>query len=165
MEFESRNRRRMEIESMQKAINVWEKRRITGKAMPKAQLMQEVESFLKARCNCALATGFGTYIRNTPMRYTYKDGKFIFITEGGYKFKGLSANPQVCIAVYDTNNVSSDTVGVTIEGVANVMEMHQENAKPTDPTRYIITVTPTLIDYLDSSLPARGFYSLQRLTF
>lgn len=150
---------------MKEAINVWERRRISGVAMPRDELLKEVENFILQRANCSLATGYGTYIRNTPMRYSYRDGKFIFITEGGLKFKGLFSNPHVSLAIYDVQDVSSDTVGLTVEGKAFVTEFKTEQDQPADPTRFMITVTPTLMDYLNSSLLQRGYFQLQRLTF
>lgn len=150
---------------MKESILVWEKRRIGGNSMPRNELIAEVESFIKNRSNCALATGYGTYIRNTPMRYSFVDGVFHFITEGGLKFKGLSANPHVCIAIYDTNDTSSSTVGVTVEGIAVVTKMPNSDATPKDSEKYMITVTPTTIDYLNYGLPSRGYYQLQKLEY
>lgn len=148
---------------MKECINVWEKRRINGNQMPKDQLRAEIDAFISNKSNCAFATGYGTYIRNTPMRYSYKGGKFILITEGGYKFKGLSANSHVCLAIYDTHDLDSNTMGVTVEGIAKVTEIVKENATSKDPRSFMITVVPYLFDYLNYKLPERGYYQLQRL--
>lgn len=150
---------------MKDSIYVWEKRRINGKSMPKDDLKAEIDAFISKRSNCALATGYGTYIRNTPMRYSYKDGKLFFITEGGNKFRGLSANAHVCIAIYDSDNTASETAGVTIEGTAITTVMEKEHVSLKEPQRFMIVVTPTVIDYLNYSLPKRGYYQLQRLSF
>lgn len=150
---------------MKDSILVWEKRRINGKSMPKDELKAEIDAFISKRSNCALATGYGTYIRNTPMRYSYKDGKLFFITEGGNKFRGLSANSHVCIAIYDSDNTTSETAGVTIEGTATITVMEKENISLKEPQRFMIVVSPTIIDYLDYSLIKRGYYQLQRLSF
>lgn len=146
---------------LKSAVNVWEMRRLAASQVPKDELKRLIDDFISNRANCSLATGYGTQVRNTPMRYTYKNGKFIFLSEGGYKFKGLQHNPHVSIAIYDSNNTNSETHGLTVDGEAIITEY--------DPTGtgnsnlFMITVTPKTFDYLDSGLPARGYYQLQKL--
>lgn len=151
---------------LKSAINVWEFRRIDNANMPRNELFAEIEEFIKARSNCAMATGSGTYVRNTPMRYVYKDRKFFLITEGGYKFKALSVNPHMCLAIYDSFDMGSDTHGLTIEGSAEVSEftagVDASKLSSAIAPKFLITFTPKTFDYLNSDLPARGFYQLQR---
>ena len=150
---------------MKHAIYTWEKGREQGDSMPRELLEKEVENFIKVRSNCSLATGYGTYIRNTPMRYSYKNGNFLFITEGGYKFKGLILNKNVSISIFDTNNLSSNTVGMTIEGEASVTEFSEKDRKITDARKFLITVVPKSIDFLNSNFTSNGYYPLQHLDY
>lgn len=153
----------MDIKS---AVNVWEMRRISGVQMPRGELLTEFEDFVSKRANCALATGSGTYVRNTPMRYSYRAGRFYLFTEGGFKFKGLQANPNVCLAIYDPADTSSITRGVTVEGEAVVSEYKPDaNANNSTAQLFMITITPRAIDYLNPDFEKKGYYQLQRLQF
>lgn len=150
---------------MKHAIYTWEKRRESGEPMPREELLDEVNDYIGKRVNCSLATGYGTYIRNTPMRYSYKNGLFFLVTEGGHKFKGLLQNKNVSITIFDSDQVGADTVGITVEGTAVVTEFSAKDRKMSEARKFLITVKPTSIEYLNSELPERGYYQLQRLEF
>ena len=69
--------------------NFWIEQQKTAKHMDRDAAWAHIEGFIKAHNTCGFATGYGDYIRCTPIEYTYMDGCFWFVSEGGSKFIGL----------------------------------------------------------------------------
>ena len=110
----------MKSNEYKKAINFWNKKEV--KKMPAELLKAAVEEFFFNNAVCALATGAGSYVRCTPLEYSYHDGKFWIFTEGGEKFIGLGVNKNVSLAVFDKNPNFGELKGVQVMGVAELIE-------------------------------------------
>lgn len=55
----------------QKAANYWIEKDKNSKHMEREALLSHIEDFLKEHNTCALATGFGDFVRCTPIEYHY----------------------------------------------------------------------------------------------
>ncbi len=89
-------------------------------------LMSEIEAFICNNDTCALATGFGEFVRCTPIEYTYHDSAFWLFTEGGEKFISLEHNKNVCIAIFDKFSGFGHLKGMQISGTAQTIETFSE---------------------------------------
>ena len=69
--------------------------------MPANQLWAAIEEYIQCNNTCALATGYGDFIRCTPIEYSWHNDAFWMFSEGGKKFVGLEENKNVCLAIYD----------------------------------------------------------------
>ena len=83
--------------------NFWIEQQKTAKHMDRDAAWAHIEGFIKAHNTCGFATGYGDYIRCTPIEYTYMDGCFWFVSEGGSKFIGLEKNRNVGKAEFYSN--------------------------------------------------------------
>ena len=68
-----------------------EKDAVSNKLDPE-KLKERIDSFIRERKTCTLATGKDGFVRCTPIEYNYVDKKLYFFSEGGLKFKGLKKN-------------------------------------------------------------------------
>ena len=84
------------------AASFWE-RKTSEFPMEESELRGAVDAFIGRHKICALATGYGDFVRNTPIEYNYTGGKFWFFSEGGLKFKALKDNKNVCLAIYEAD--------------------------------------------------------------
>lgn len=92
------------------------------KVLDKKVLMEEIKKFILQHNTCALATGFGDYIRCTPIEFAYFNDKFYFITEGGLKFKGILQNPNVSIGIFNNYEGMDKIKGLQVSGIAEVVD-------------------------------------------
>ena len=170
----------MTNEEYKAAANFWAAKE--RKEMPKEDLKAFVEEFLTANSVCALATGYGDYVRCTPLEYSYHDGCFWIFTEGGEKFIGLAKNENVSIAVFDPNPGFGSLKSVQVAGKASIVEpMSAEyiaNAEykkiPVAALKkladqghamHLIRVAPVKADVLFSEFKKQGYDSRQVLEF
>ncbi len=152
------------------------------KEMPADELKQWVEEMLQTSKVCALATGFGDYVRCTPLEYSYHDGKVWIFTEGGEKFIGLEKNSQVSLAVFEQNPSFGALKSVQLMGTAEVIEplseryiAHAEYKKiPVSALRnlaeqgrpmHLLCITPARADVLCSEFKKNGYDSRQKIKF
>ena len=110
----------MTHEQFEKAAQYWNNKEQI--AMTKEQLKQVVEDYIQANNTCALATGTGDFIRCTPIEYSYHDGKFWMLSEGGEKFIGLEKNENVCLAIYDKYEGFGNLKSLQVMGKAELIE-------------------------------------------
>lgn len=162
-----------------KAASYWVEKDAKAAAMDRDELFKEIEKFIRAHNTCALATGYGDFIRCTPIEYNYKDGLFWLFSEGGLKFKALENNKKVCLAIYDSYVAFGKVSGMQISGTAEIVEpwtdkymellsfknISAESLKKLQITMYLIKITPDRIDFLCSEFKRLGFDSRQHLTF
>lgn len=92
------------------------------KILDKKLLMEEIKKFILQHNTCALATGFGDYIRCTPIEFAYFNEKFYFITEGGLKFKGILQNPKVSIGIFNNYEGMDKIKGLQVAGIAELID-------------------------------------------
>ena len=170
---------KMTRQDFAQAAGYWDQKDAAGVKMPREQLMQAMEAYIRANNTCALATGAGTFIRCTPIEYSYHDGAFWMFSEGGKKFLGLARNPNVCLAIYDKYNGFGTLHGMQVTGKAELIEpfseaykahaAHQkislEALRQLPHPMHLIRVQPERIDYLCSDFKKQGFDSRQAVEF
>jgi len=163
----------------QAAQRYWEDKEAADAAMPRPQLLKAAEDFIAAHNTCALATGCGGFVRCTPIEYTYRDGRFWLLSEGGLKFRALAQNPAVCLAIFDPYGGFGTLGGMQVSGRARLVDpwspdycallafkkIPEAALRGLDHPMYLIEVTPGRIDLLNSAFKAQGFAPRQHLTF
>ena len=150
--------------------------------MPPEQLKQIVADYLESSSVCALATGYGDYVRCTPLEYSCHDGKLWIFTEGGEKFIGLEKNANVSLSVFDKNPSFGELKSVQVMGKAKIIEpmsaiyiAHAEYKKiPIAALKkladqghpmHLICITPVRMDVLFSEFKKQGYDSRQVLEY
>lgn len=160
-----------------KAAAHWIERDRDSAHMEGAALKEKIEEFVGAHNTCALATGAGAFVRNTPIEYNYVDECFYFFSEGGLKFKGLKENKNVSIAIFESYGGFGQLKSLQVQGEASMIEPFSEEylklmehkkipveaMKKLPQAMNLIKVAPTAFDYLDSDLKKDGFASRQHL--
>ncbi len=167
----------MEHEDYVKAIEHWKPVDAAAIKMPDEKLKAAIGEYICKNNICALATGSGSQIRNTPIEYSYHDGAFWMFSEGGEKFIGLEKNKQVCLAIFDGYAGFRKLKGMQVQGEANIIEPFSEEyiaaaafkkipieaLKKLPQTMYLIKVIPQRIDFLNSDFKKDGYGSRQEL--
>lgn len=162
-----------------KAAAYWDEQDASAKKADRETLLAEAEKFIRSHNTCALAAGGGSLIRCTPIEYTYYEGCFWMLSEGGRKFAGLEINPNVCLAIYDPYEGFGKLGGMQVSGKAGIVEPWTEpylsllrfKKIPEDALRklshpmYLIRVAPEKIDFLNSEFKKMGFDSRQQIVF
>ena len=116
----------MSHDEYEKAANYWKLKDADSVNADTKMLMSEIEAFICNNDTCALATGFGEFVRCTPIEYTYHDSAFWLFTEGGEKFIYLEHNKNVCIAIFDKFSGFGHLKGMQISGTAQTIETFSE---------------------------------------
>jgi hypothetical protein len=161
----------------EQAASYWEKQDAHAKKADSKLLTAKAETFIAAHNTCALATGFGTQVRCTPIEYTYWQGCFWLLSEGGQKFRGLKENKNVCLAIYDAYKGFGDLGGMQVTGKAQLIEPWSETylallrfkkipeaaLRQLDHPMYLIQIQPVHIDFLSSEFKSLGFASRQQI--
>ncbi len=161
------------------AISYWEEKDKSTSPMYSDELLTEIEKFIASHNTCALATGFGEFVRCTPIEYSYFKSKFWLFSEGGFKFQGLKDNKNVCLAIYNPYTGFDKLGGMQVTGKATLVEpwseeylcllsykkISVENLKRLTHPLYLICITPTRIDFLWSGFEALGYDVRQHLLF
>ena len=162
-----------------KAQNYWKEKAADSLQMDSAALQKKIEEYIAENNTCALATGTGGFIRNTPIEYSYHDGCFWMFSEGGDKFIGLEENPNVCIAIFDKYTGFGSLKGLQVMGKASITEPFSEeyNAhaalkkiplaalRKLDPPMNLIRIRAVSADFLNSDFKKDGFDSRQHLEY
>ena len=63
-------------EQFQDAANYWDRKDADAVQLDRDILQPMIEAYIQANNTCALATGSGSYVRCTPLEYSYHDGMF-----------------------------------------------------------------------------------------
>lgn len=167
----------MTQEQFQKAAQYWKNKEQL--AMPREALEQAVYNYINENNTCALATGTGTYVRCTPIEYSFHDGKFWMFSEGGEKFIGLEKNENVCLAIYDKYDGFGKLKSVQVMGKAELVEPFSDSYKAhaeykkiplaalekLESPMNLICVTPVKMEVLFSDFKKEGYSSRQTLEF
>jgi menaquinone-dependent protoporphyrinogen IX oxidase/uncharacterized protein YhbP (UPF0306 family) len=90
------------------------------------RLKVAIEEFLTKHNTCTLSTGYANRIRSTPIEYTYRDGSFYILSEGGEKFANILLNEKVSVAVYDHYTGMNCLAGMQITGKASIVEQEDD---------------------------------------
>lgn len=167
----------MTQEQFQRAAEYWKNKEQL--AMPREALEQAVYHYINENNTCALATGTGTYVRCTPIEYSFHDGKFWMFSEGGEKFIGLAKNENVCLAVYDKYDGFGKLKSIQVMGKAELIEPFSDSYKAhaeykkiplaalekLESPMNLICVTPVKMEVLFSDFKKEGYSSRQMLEF
>lgn len=98
----------------------WSEQQKTAVHMSREQSLSAMEAFIGRHGTCALATGAGSFVRCTPMEYTYMGGRFYFYSEGGQKFNALEKNRAVSLAMFRYSGDPDDSHGLQVAGTAKL---------------------------------------------
>lgn len=161
----------------ERAANHWKVKDADNARLDKEKLMVEVEKYINANNTCALATGNGSFVRCTPIEYTYHDGALWMFSEGGRKFISLEVNKNVSVAIFDKYDGFGNLKGMQITGVADIVEPFSaeyitaaEYKKiPVDALKKLpelmnlIKISPVVVEYLNSEFKKEGYSSRQVL--
>ena len=159
----------------EEAAAFWTEKDKTAVKVPEAELRNAIEDFIKARNTCALAIADGDFVRCTPLTYKYRAGKFVIFSEGGLKFRALRKNKHAALAIYDEYKGPGSAKSLQVAGIATVigaddpdyterLESLGINAAHMAKLRLtLILITPTTLEYLDSTLKDTGFSPRQSL--
>ncbi len=109
--------------------NFWIEQQKNAKHMEPDKAWAHIRDFIKRHNTCGFATGYGTYIRCTPIEYTYMDGNFWFVSEGGNKFIGLERNRNVSMAIFEYYGDARDSHGLQVTGTAQFYSNTSEEFK------------------------------------
>ena len=109
--------------------NFWIEQQKTAKHLAPEKVREHIEAFIKAHNTCGFATGYGDYIRCTPIEYTYMDGHFWFVSEGGSKCIGLEKNRNVSLAIFEYYGDVRDSHGLQVMGKAEFYSNTSEEFK------------------------------------
>ncbi|BCZ47656.1 hypothetical protein psyc5s11_37230 [Clostridium gelidum] len=145
------------------------------KEMNKKELKDEINKFIEINNTCTLATGSGDFVRNTPIEYTYYKDKFYFISEGGFKFKGILQNSNVCLAIFDSYTSMNELKGMQISGESEIIPcwseeyielikvkgLNIETLKNLSVNLNLIKVVPSVFEFLNTDFKAKGMDSKQ----
>lgn len=159
------------------AARYWDEKDAGSVRLERDKLQAMAEEYIRANNTCALATGAGSYVRCTPIEYSYHDGCFWLFSEGGKKFIGLADNPNVSLAIFDKYEGFGKLHGMQVQGTAEMIEPFSPayNAHaaykniPLDALRglrspmHLICVHPTRIDCLFSDFKELGCGTRQTL--
>jgi len=169
----------MKQEEYEAAALYWEQKEAAGVKMEQEELVEEIQKFILSHNTCALATGSDTFIRCTPIEYSWNDGAFWMFSEGGLKFRALKTNLQVSLAIFDDFEGFGKLKGLQVSGKALLIdpdtEEYEQAARfrkiPVEALRrmvhqmYLIKVVPQHFDYLSSDMKERGYDVRQPMDF
>ena len=169
----------MNHEEFESAAEYWKKKDEHNVKMERNELLHAIESYIQENNTCALATGSGSFVRFTPIEYTYHDGAFWLFTEGGQKFVALENNKNVCMAIFDKYNGFGQLRGMQISGTAEIVEPFSieynkaaeykkipiETLKKLPQPMHLLKIKADRIDYLNSDFKKNGCGSRQSIEF
>lgn len=157
----------------------WKKHDEQAVKMERDAVMKAAEKFLNAHNTCALATGFGDFVRCTPIEYNWLNSSFYLLSEGGMKFKALAENKNVSLAVFEMYTGFGSIAGIQVSGKAEMIEFDSEEYKQVLAAKkilesairnlphpmYLIKVIPQSMELLFSEFKKNGFDSRQKIIF
>lgn len=140
-------------------------------AMEKGKLWKEIEKFLTEHNTMALATAHDGVPRCSPVEYQYLDEKFYIVTEGGQKFAGILQNGRASIGIYNNYTSMGSVYGMQITATVKTVPLFsqeyysvfekrgisQETIKKLPINLYLISLTPTKFDVINSDFKKLGY--------
>ncbi len=151
--------------------NFWIEQQKNAKHMDPEKVKEHIEGFIRNHNTCGFATGYGDYIRCTPIEYTWMDGSFWFVSEGGSKFIGLEKNRNVSLAIFEYYGDPKDSHGLQVMGTAEFFSNTSDEFKkllafkgiPYDVVKAaavevaVVHVVPTRFEMFDTDFVKQGF--------
>lgn len=169
----------MNHEEYQEAANYWNRKDATDVKINSDELMRIAEDYILTNNTCALATGSGSFVRCTPIEYTYYHRAFWMFSEGGQKFIALENNQNVSLSIFDKFEGFGKLKGMQVTGIAKMIEPFSkeynmiaeykklpiEGLKKLPHPLYLIQIVPTRIDFLNSEFKGKGCASREFIEF
>ena len=151
--------------------NFWIEQQKKAVHMDPEAAFAHIENFIRNHNTCGFATGYGEYIRCTPIEYTYMDGDFWFVSEGGSKFIGLEKNRNVSLAIFEYYGDVKDSHGLQVMGKAELYDCWSDEFKklfafkgiPFDVMKAakvevaVVRVIPSVFEMYDTDFVKQGF--------
>lgn len=124
-------------------------------------VLQAIEEFLQNHNTGVLATGWGRYVRSTPIEYKYKDGHLYIFSEGGGKFANLYRNDQVSFSVCDPFSDFQHLAGLQLHGKARIIEPDEPDYATAASVRSIpverLRAMPVMLHIIDITITQAVF--------
>ena len=151
--------------------NFWIEQQKTAVHMDRDAAYAHIQNFIKNHNTCGFATGYGDYIRCTPIEYTYMNDEFWFVSEGGNKFIGLEKNKNVSLAIFEYYGDMRDSHGLQVMGTVTLYSNTSDEFKellafkgiPYDAVKAakvevaVVRVTPYLYEAYDTDFVKQGY--------
>jgi hypothetical protein len=167
----------MQKEDYFRAENYWVTYDKSSKKMPREDIYIAAEAFLRSQNTCVLSTGCNNFVRATPIEYSFIDGCFYMLSEGGKKFHSLFCNKSVSIAVFEPYKGFGSLLSVQVSGTAKILQfgcdeydkvlsfkkIPKEAIKNLSHPMYLIKTVPTKFELLFSEFKKNGFDSRQQI--
>lgn len=142
-------------------------------AMPvnPTELERLIKDFMKTQGMCVLATCSQDEPRASAVEFFPVSTTLYILTEGGQKIANISANPNVSVAIHTQFNGWDSIKGIQVTGIAEIgkagSKIFDEGVEAYKKRRglkgisipdfmSIIKITPKKIEYLDTTLKAKG---------
>ena len=166
-------------EQYDSAAQIWYKSDLKSNRMEREKLYGAIFEYLESHKTLALATGYASQIRNTPVDYAFHDGAFWIFSEGGEKFVGLKENKNVALTVFDDFQDWRKLRGLQANGVASVYlpgakeYVRAAKMRGLDPEKigglehplYLIKVVPSKITFTNAEFKNDGYAMRQNYEF
>lgn len=157
------------------ASSFWIKKDAESKHMDDQELYERIDHFLSEHKVLALASGDASFIRCTPLEYTWHDDALWIFSEGGMKFRALKNNPHVSAAVFESNMSFGSLLSCQIQGQVEMVDLFSkeymaeafvrhipaEMLKKLPEPMWLLKIIPDEMTLLDSSLKKEGYGSRQ----
>jgi len=165
------------IMDFQAAQNFWVEKDKKGKKMPDGELLDIIVAYIKRHNTMALATGYGDFVRNTPIEYEWYKDAFWFLSEGGMKYIALEKNRNVCIAIFDQMDPAChglqvmgkvEFIGPDSKEYREFLEYRHIGSDAFSQMPYpmpMMRAVPITADYFDSTMRQKGFFVRQHYDF
>ncbi|MGE5465279.1 MAG: pyridoxamine 5'-phosphate oxidase family protein [Betaproteobacteria bacterium] len=144
---------------------------MSHKALGREELENLIVDFMESQGMCVMATCSGNVPRASAVEF-FPEGTTIYVlTEGDRKVENVEKNPRVSVAIH-TQFTGWDTIkGVQITGRAEIggrgsatfaegeraYERRKKQAIRLPDFMHVIRITPQQIEYLDTTLRAKGY--------
>lgn len=159
--------------------NFWIEQQKTAVHMSRDMALAHIRKFIENHDTCGFATGYGDYVRCTPIEYTYMDGDFWFVSEGGSKFIGLEKNRNVSLAIFEFYGDMNDSHGLQVMGKAELYGGESDELKkllafkgiPFDAVKaakvavVVVRVKPSVFEMYDTDFVKEGYDIRQIVRF
>lgn len=161
-----------------KAENFWIIHDKQSIKMERSAILKAADKFLTEHNTCALATGYSDFVRCTPIEYSWMNGSFYLLSEGGMKFKALAENKNVCLSVFETYKGFNNIEAIQVSGKAELISHGSEEYSQVlafkkipegaiqrlSHPMYLIKIVPNTMELLFSEFKKSGFDSRQQIT-
>jgi general stress protein 26 len=144
---------------------------MSHKALGREELGRLIVDFMESQGMCVMATCSGGVPRASAVEFFPESTTIYVLTEGGRKVENVEKNPQVSVAIHTQFTGWDTTKGVQITGRAEIggkgsaifaegeraYERRKKQSITLPDFMHVIRIKPEKIEYLDTTLRAKGF--------